>query len=66
MANYRTLKELTPYKGYGITRVHKNGDWFYYACKNSIPVTECLETRSLKEIKRKISREIKEVANGNN
>lgn len=31
MANYRTVRELKPYKGAEITRLHRNGAFDYYA-----------------------------------
>lgn len=48
MANYRTYRELNPYKGKKITRLHKDGSWYYF-------VGERLDTkpvgRTLKEAK---------------
>lgn len=40
MANYRTNKLLTPYKGYAILRTHSDGEWSYAAHKHHEAETE--------------------------
>lgn len=50
MANYRTIRELKPYKGINLFRLHKNGEFYYYAFEDDNQIT----TRSLKELKRKV------------
>lgn len=40
MANYRTNKLLTPYKGYAILRTHSDGEWNYAAHKYNGAETE--------------------------
>lgn len=54
MANYRTLKQLQSYMGHPITRMHKNGSWYYFSKSNDGAE---INARSLKEIKRIIKRD---------
>lgn len=55
MANYRTIKELTPYKGYRIRRLHKDGEWYYFAGFSDDDLyMEGIKARSLKDIKKTI------------
>jgi len=64
MANYRTIKELTPYKGYRIRRLHKDGEWYYFAGFSDDDLyMEGIKARSLKDIKKTIDALIRE---GNN
>ena len=50
MANYRTIRELKPYRGVNLFRLHKDGSFYYYAFEDDDQIT----TRSLKELKRKV------------
>lgn len=71
MANYRTYKLLTPYKGYSILRQHKDGEWFYYAHKMDVVEKDYIDylygpnkdntqltAMSLKEIRKSITGDI--------
>lgn len=52
MANYRTVRELKPYKGAEITRLHSNGAYFYYAFMgDGIVIMEM----SLRELRKEIN-----------
>lgn len=53
MANYRTIKELSKYKGYRIRRLHKDGLWYYFAGTSDYELdAETIKARSLKDIKK--------------
>lgn len=51
MANYRTVRELKPYKGADITRLHTNGSFYYFAFMGDGPI---LWSNTLKELKEKV------------
>lgn len=51
MANYRTVRELKPYKGAEITRLHKDGIFSYFAFMGD---GTTLRARTLKELKGKV------------
>lgn len=51
MANYRTVRELKPYKGADITRLHMNGSFYYFAFMGDGPI---LRANTLKELKGKV------------
>ena len=51
MANYRTVRELKPYKGAEITRLHRNGSFLYFGFMGD--GTEFMAD-SLKELKRMV------------
>ena len=53
MANYRTIKELSSYKGYRIRRLHKDGEWYYFAGISDYELdNEIIKAMSLKDIKK--------------
>ncbi len=54
MANYRTLTELKPYKGWQIQRLHINGRYEYFGGKDGTVFKES----SLKELKMMIDKEV--------
>ena len=57
MANYRTIKELSKYKGYRIRRLHKDGQWYYFAGTSDDELcAETIKARSLKDIKKIIDK----------
>lgn len=51
MTNYRTVRELKPYKGADITRLHTKGRFYYFAFMGD--GTEFMAD-SLKELKRMV------------
>lgn len=51
MANYRTVRELKPYKGADIARLHTKGKFYYFAFMGD--GTEFI-SYSLKELKRMV------------
>lgn len=60
MANYRTIRELKPYRGIKVFRLHKDGEFFYYAFEDDDQIT----VKSLKELKKKIDERITVVKQG--
>ena len=57
MANYRTIKELTPYKGYRIRRLHKDRKFYYFFGITDYDLdNEVFKANSLKDIRKTINK----------
>lgn len=58
MANYRTLRDLKPYKGADITRVHSNGKFTYYGFMPNGIIIPAMP--SLKSLRKEINKCLRE------
>lgn len=54
MANYRTIRELKPYLGVKVFRLHKDGVFYYYAFEGDDQIT----VRSRKELHKAIEQRV--------